>query len=94
MQKVDEKHLRALLGTAGKSIAHLPGAKTVVARMKAARSPEDLAYVLQSVDLGVEEPARRVIWEAATDREHWRETHAVLLRSAELHLIDRFSSSS
>lgn len=92
--KVDDRHLAALLGSAGKSIAGLPGAKRVVARLKLADSPQDLAYLLQSVDLGVDEPARRTIWEAAADESRWRETHATLLRSAEQHLIDRFSPSS
>ncbi|HVM44353.1 MAG TPA: hypothetical protein VM582_00355, partial [Candidatus Thermoplasmatota archaeon] len=92
--KVDERHLNALLGTAGKSIAALPGAKRVVARMKLAASPEDFAYLLQSVDLGLDEAARRAIWEAATDKERWRGTHAALVRSAEQQLIERFSPSS
>lgn len=92
--KVDDRHLPALLGSAGKSIAALPRAKRVVARLRMAQSPQDLAYVLQSVDLGVDEPARRTIWEAAADASRWRETHATLLRSAELHLIERFSPSS
>lgn len=91
---VDERYLNALLGTAGKTIAGLPGAKRVVARMKLADSPEDLAYLLQSVDLGVDEPARRAIWQAATDHARWREVHATLVRSAEQSLIDRFSPSS
>lgn len=91
---VDARYLHALLGSAGKNIAAAPGAKDVVARMKHAKSREDLAYVLQSVDLGLDEPARHVIWDAALDREKWRETHAVLVRSAEQHLIDRFSPSS
>lgn len=92
--QVDERHLHALLGSAGKSIASLPGAKRVVARLKLAESPQDLVYLLQSVDLGVDEPARRTIWQAAADDERWRETHATLVRSAEQHLIDKFSPSS
>lgn len=92
--KVDDRHLAGLLGSAGKSIAALPGAKRVVARLKLAESPEDLTYLLQSVDLGVDEGARRTIWEAAADAARWRDTHALLLRSAEQHLIDRFSPSS
>lgn len=93
-RKVDGRYLNALLGSVGKSIAGSPGAKEVVARIRSASSPEDLAYVLQSVDLGVDESARRVIWEAATDAGRWREAHATLLRSAEQSLIDRFSPSS
>lgn len=92
--KVDDRHLQGLLGSAGKSIANLPGAKRVVARLKLAESPQDFAYLLQSVDLGVDEAARRTIWEAACDESRWRETHAVLMRSAEQQLTDRFSSSS
>lgn len=92
--KVDDRHLNALLGTAGKSIAGLPGAKRVVARMKLADSPADFAYVLQSVDLGLDEPARRTIWEAATDEARWREAHALLVSSAERHLVEKFHASS
>lgn len=91
---VDERYLHALLGTAGKSIAALPGGRRVVARLKMAESPQDVAYVLQSVDLGVDEAARRAIWEAATDEARWRATHAALLRSAEQQLTDRFSPSA
>ena len=94
VENVDEGQLRALLSTAGKSIASLPGARRVVARMKLAGSREDFAYVLQSVDLGLDERARRAIWEAAADDARWRETHAMLVRSAEQSLIDRFSPSS
>ena len=91
---VDERYVNALLGSAGKTIAGLPGARRVVARMKLADSPEDFAYVLQSVDLGVDEMARRAIWEAATDAQRWREAHALLVRAAEQSLVDRFSPSS
>lgn len=94
MEKVDQRHLHALLGTAGKSIAALPGAKRVVARMKLVESPRDFAYMLQSVDLGVDEAARKTIWEAALDEDRWRETHATLMRSAEQQLVERFYSSS
>lgn len=92
--KVDARYLNALLGSAGKSIAQSPGAKGVLARMKLARSPEDLAYVLQNVDLGLDAMARQAIWEAATDREHWHEAHALLVRSAEQHITERFHASS
>lgn len=91
---VDERHLRALLGSAGKTIASLPGAKGVVAKMKLVKGPEDLAYILQGVDLGLAEPARQVIWRAAVDRDRWRETHAILMRSAEQQLIEKFHASS
>lgn len=92
--RVDERYVSALLGSAGKTIAGLPGARRVVARMKLADSPEDFAYLLQSVDLGVDEPARRAIWEVATDKERWREAHAMLVSSAERHIVERFSASS
>lgn len=92
--KVDARHLKALLATAGKSIAQSPGAKGVVARLKLATGPQDLAYLLQNVDLGVDEPARQAIWAAAVDAEHWRETHALLVRSAEQHITERFHASS
>lgn len=94
MTKVDERHLRALLGSAGKSIASQPGAKGVVDRMRLARSSADLAHVLQGIDLGLENAAREVIWEAATDDTRWRETQALLVRSAEQHIVERFSASS
>lgn len=92
--KVDARYLNALLGSAGKSIASQPGAKRVVARMKLAASPEDFTYVLQGVDFGLDASARDAIWQAAADKDHWREAHATLLRSAEHHLIERFSASS
>jgi len=92
--KVDARYLHALLGSAGKSIASQPGAKNVVARMKLAASPEDFAYVLQNVDLGLDRSARDIIWEAAANKTKWREAHATLVRSAELHIIERFSASS
>jgi len=94
VEKVDDRHLRALLGSAGKSIAQQAGAKGVVARLKLAHSPQDFATVLQDVDLGLDEPARQTIWAAAVDHDRWEETHATLLRSAEQHLVDKFSASS
>lgn len=93
-RQVDERHLHALLGSAGKSIAAAPGARRIVARMKLAESSKDLVYLLQNMDLGLDEPARRTIWEAAADEARWKETHATLLRSAEQHLTDRFSPSA
>lgn len=94
VEKVDDRHLKALLGSAGKSIAQLPRAKDVVAKIKLARSPQDFAYLLQNVDLGMDEPARQTIWAAACDKDRWEETHATLLRSAEMHLVERFHASS
>lgn len=93
-EQVDPKHLPALLGSAGKTIAALPGAQRLVARMREASSPEDLRDFLQSVDLGLDEPARHVVQQAASDRETWREAHAALVRSAEQHLHERFSPSA
>jgi hypothetical protein len=93
-RSIDERHLKALLGSAGKSIAGQPGAKGLVARIRLAASPQDLTYVLQNMDLGLEEPARRAIFEAAADKERWRETHALLLSSAERQLVERFHASS
>ena len=92
--KVDARYLNALLGSAGKSIASAPGAKEVVAKMKRVRSPADFAYLLQNVDLGLDLAARQAIWEAASDKERWEETHALLVRSAEQQLTDRFHASS
>ena len=91
---MDPNHLQALLGSAGKHIASLPGAKRVVARMRVADSPQDLSFLLQSVDLGLEEPARQAIVTAARDEDRWRDVHALLLRSAEQQLVDRFSPSA
>lgn len=94
MMTVDAKHLQALLAATGKHIAELPGARRVIARMRVADSPEDLSFLLQSVDMGIEEPARRMVLEAARDEAQWEEVHATLVRSAEQHLTDRFSPSS
>lgn len=94
MKNVDPAHLQALLASAGKHIAALPGAKRVVARMRVADSPEDLSYLLQSVDIGLDEPARRLIVAATKDEERWRDAHAALVRSAEMHLTEKFSPSS
>lgn len=94
LEKVDDRHLHALLGIAGKRIGSLPGAKRVVARMRLVDTPRDFAYLLQSVDLGIDERARRTIWEAATDEARWREVHATIVRSAEQQLTDRFSPSA
>lgn len=92
--KVDPKHVPALLASAGKTIAALPGAHTLVTRVREVRSPEALRDLLQSIDLGMDEPARQAVQEVAGDEEQWRDAHATLLRSAEQHLIERFSSSS
>lgn len=94
MSTIDESHLPALLSTAGKHIAELPGARRVVARMRAVDSAKDLSFLLQSVDLGLDEPARQSIVQAAQDDARWREVHATIVRSAEQQLTDRFSSSS
>lgn len=93
-EKVDERHVGALLGSAGKAIAHMPGAQNLVARLRDAEDPERLARLLQGLDLGVDEPARAVIQQAVLDRNTWREAHAVLVRSAEQQLIERFSSGA
>lgn len=92
--QVDERHVGALLGSAGKAIASMPGAKNLVARMRDADEPERLARLLQGLDLGVDEPARAAIQQAILDRDRFPETHALLVRSAEQQLIDRFSSGA
>lgn len=92
--KVDERHVGALLGSAGKAIGGMPGAKNLVARLREAESPETLARMLQGLDLGVDEPARAAIQDAVRDEDRWREAHALLVRSAEQQLIDRFSSGA
>lgn len=86
--------LQALLGTAGKNIAHLPGARRLVARLRVADSPQDLGAILRDLDIGLDTDARERVIGAATDGENWREAHATLLRSAEQQLTDRFSASS
>lgn len=90
----DERHLQALVSTAGKHIAELPGARRVVARMRNADSPEDLSFLLRSVDLGLADPARQAVVDAAADEGRWREVHASLVRSAEAQLTEKFSPSS
>lgn len=92
--KVDERHVGALLGSAGKAIASLPGAKNLVARLREARDPQSLARMLQGLDLGVDEPARHAIQRAVLDEDRWQEAHATLVRSAEQQLTDRFSPSA
>ena len=93
-EKVDERHVGALLGSAGKAIASLPGAKNLVAKLREAESPESLSRMLQGLDLGVDEPARATIQDAVRDEERWKEAHALLVRSAEQQLIERFSSGA
>lgn len=92
--KVDESHLPGLLGSAGKRIAFMPGAKGVVEQMRRADSRESFARLLHTLDLGVEPPARATIERAANDAEKWREVHATLVRAAEQALIDRFHPSA
>lgn len=92
--KVDARHLAGILGTVGKAIAAMPEGKRVVEQVKEAHSPEDLLFVLRSADMGVDEPARRLVWDAATDARHWEEVRATLLRSAELQLTERYSSNA
>lgn len=92
--KVDERHLTGLLGSVGKSIASMPEAKRVVAQMRDADSPEELLFVLRAADMGVEEPAKRVVWDAATDARQWEEVKSALVRSAELQLAERYSSNA
>ena len=94
MRRPDPSTLPGLLGSAGKSLASLPGARRVVERLKHADSPQALAGLLQSIDLGLDEPARSVIADAAMDPARWRDVHALLVRSAEATLHDRFSSSA
>lgn len=94
MPAPDPSTLPGLLGSAGKTLAHLPGARGVVERLKSADSPQALAGVLQSVDLGLDEPARALIQRAALDPQRWRDVHSTLVRSAELQLHERFSSSA
>lgn len=89
---IDEKHLNGLLGTAGKAIAAMPEGPRVVESLKKARSREDVLFVLQSADLSLADPARKVITDAA--REDWRDLQARLLKSAEMQLIERYHANA
>ena len=93
-EKVDERHLTGILGSVGKSIAAMPEGRRVVAQMRDAHSPEDLLFVLRSADLGVDEPARQLVCEAATDDAQWEDVKSALVRSAELQLTERYSSNA
>lgn len=93
-EKVDERHLTGILGTVGKAIAAMPEGKRVVDQMRDAGSPDELLFVLRSADMGVEEPARRLVCNAATDERHWEDVKSALLRSAELQLAERYSSNA
>lgn len=92
--KIDPKHLTGILGSVGKSIAAMPEGRRVVRELKEADSEEDLVFVLQSAELGVAEPAKKLILDAASDDAQWEEVRAALLRSAELQLTERFSSNA
>lgn len=90
--EVDERHLTGLLGTAGKSIAAMPEARRVVDQLRDAHSRDDLMFILRSADLGVDEPAREMIRDAAA--KHWEDVRATLLKSAELQLHERFNANA
>jgi len=93
-EKVDERHLAGILGSVGKSIAAMPEGRRVVEQMRQAGSPEEFLFVLRSAEMGVDEPARRLVWDAANDARHWEEVKGTLLRSAELQLTERYSSNA
>jgi len=89
---VDEKHLAGLLGTAGKAIAGMPEGPRIVDSLRKARSRDDLLFVLQSVDMSLADPARKVVMDAA--RDDWESVKAPLLRSAEMQLIERYHANA
>lgn len=89
---VDEKHLPALLGSAGKSIAAMPEGPRVVAQLRKASTREDFLFLLRSADLGLADPARRVVTDAAGRK--WEDVKAALVRSAELQLHERFNANA
>jgi hypothetical protein len=91
---VDPRHIMGLLGTAGKSLARAPGAHEVVARVREARSPAELARVLAPFDLGLDGPARRVVERELARPARWEAMRAALGRSAELALAERFQSGA
>lgn len=92
---VDPRHLMGLLGTAGKSLARAPQARDVIARVRDAGSPGELARVLSPLDLGLEPPARAVVVDALARRtDDWASMHAALVRSAEQALEERFHSGA
>lgn len=92
MKAVDERHLPALLGTAGKSIAAMPEGARVVDQLRKARSRDELLFLLRGADLGLADPARAVITEAAA--QDWKDVRATLVRSAELQLHERYSANA
>lgn len=91
---VDVKHLPALLGSAGKSIAGMPEGRKVIEQLRRARTKEDVLFVLRSVDLGFADPAREMVTRAAQDDAQWRDVKALLLRSAEHQLHERYSANA
>ena len=91
-ERVSERHLTGLLGTAGKAIAAMPEGRRVVQQLKRAHSKEDLLFLLRSADLSLADPAREVVTNAA--RENWTDVRAALVRSAELQLHERYSSNA
>lgn len=93
-RRIDEKHLTGIIGSVGKAIAGMPEAKRVVKEMRDASSREDLLFVLRSAEMGVDEPAKRLVWDAASDAQHWEEVKSALVRSAELQLTERYSSNA
>lgn len=94
MSDVDPKHLTGILGTVGKNLAAMPEGKRVVAELRDAHSSQDVVFLLRSAQLGIDEPAKEMVLNAVRDEQHWEEVRAVLLRSAELQLTERYSSNA
>lgn len=93
-ENVDPKHLTGILGTVGKNLAAMPEGKRVVAELREAHSSEDVVFLLQSAQLGIEDPAKEMVLHAVQDEAQWEEIRATLLRSAELQLTERYSSNA
>lgn len=92
MPPVDARHLTALLGSAGKAIAAMPEGKRVVEQLKNATTKEDLLFLLRSADLGLADPARDMVTREAS--ANWQDVRDMLLRSAELQLVERYSANA
>ncbi|GEM_PF-3906951 len=88
--RVDARYLPGLLATAGRAISRHPAASGVVARVRTARTPEDLARILSPLDLSLAPPARQLVEDALAGGPRWKAAHAALVRSAEQSLAERF----
>lgn len=89
-----QQHLPGLIDSAGRAIAKAPDAKSNVERLRQIEDRRTLRDFLQNVDLGLDEPAARLVREAVTDEQQWHDRYSALLRSAEQQLADAFSANA